>query len=564
MNSRLYCVVLIIVLIGNCLIAQNFVIDRKAEGRLGLVCTGEKSGSAAGLQILDQGGNAADAAVASLLVLSITRIGAFCIGGEVPFMFYDSKTKKVTVLSGQGRAPLNPEAIEWYLRHGIPGNSMKAAAVPAVVDLCVMALKEYGTMSFSETVQPALEILDRGGPTWYVDTADGDTVETGRDWYMDLSATLHRLVEAEKTAPGDREQKLQAVTDRFYKGDIADELERWYIEMGGFLRKVDLEAHRTLIEAPVSVDYRGYTIYKCGPWTQGPYLCQSLRLIEALNLQDMGLLSAEYIHVVTEVMKLALADRDEYYGDPLFSDIPLAALLSDEYTSIRMKLINRLDASSELRPGDPIEMKSVRKEGRRTPGFGGTTTCCVIDRWGNMVAATPSGLASTAGTGGTTGITHGTRLVIFNTWRGHPNCIEAGKRPRTTLTPTIVLKEGKPVLAISVAGGDMQDQVALQLILDWIDFGMTVEEAIRNPRFSTGHFIGSFGQDPPRFNDLRVQSSVKKDVIQRLADKGHSVRITDHGIGGAVMVSVDPESGLLHGAGGWCGVIRQNTNQKER
>jgi len=269
-----------------------------ASGSKGLVVSGKQPATAAGVQILDAGGNAADAGAATLLALTVTAIGAFCIGGEVPIMIYKADTKQIKVLAGQGGAPLDPKAIEWYMQNRIPGKGVvKAAAVPSALDAIVTLLKLHGTKTFSEVVQPTLKILDAGGPTWYIDTSDRTRIETGKDWYKDLAVTYRKLAEAEQKAKGTREERLQAVSDRFYRGDIADDLEKWYIEMGGFIRKADLAAHKTRIEDPLSTNYRGYTVYKVGPWTQGPFVLQTLRLLEGFDIKKMGFQSADYIHV---------------------------------------------------------------------------------------------------------------------------------------------------------------------------------------------------------------------------------------------------------------------------
>lgn len=541
-------------------------IGSKGSGKGGVIAAGKKEGVAAGIEMFNSGGNAIDATVSSLLVLSVKHIGAFCIGGEVPLIIYDAEKDEVKVLSGQGAAPLDTSAIEWYYRNGIPGSNIRSAAVPAVIDLCVTALKLYGNLSFEQAAAPLLRILDSGGPNWYRDTGDGIWVDgisgkeidkgvfslagQGRSWYAELASTVRRLIEAEQKAGGTREEKLQAVSDRFYRGDIADELVAWYIERGGFLRKRDLAEHITRVEDPVAITYRGYTVYKCDTWTQGPYLSQTLRLLEGYDLKKMRFLSPDYIHVVIEAMKLALADRDQYYGDPLFADVPLKALLSHEYTALRRTLIDMNQASQELRPGDPYKMQPLLEGGGRTfPNEGGTTTCVAADRWGNVAVATPSGLGSSAGSGGHTGITHGSRLVINNTWRGHPNAIGPGKRPRTSLTPTLVMKDGKPFLAISVAGGDMQDQAALQIILDVIDFGMDIDQALASARFSTQHFIGSFGQDPPRLGNLRLHKSIGEKVREDLAQRGHKIEVIPYNIGGIAMLYIDSRSGMVYGAG---------------
>jgi gamma-glutamyltranspeptidase/glutathione hydrolase len=508
--------------------------QRTASGRKGLVVSGRAAATAADIRMLAQGGNAADAGAATLLALSVTQVGAFCIGGEVPVLIYDAGRKDVKVLSGQGAAPLDPKAIDWYMKHGIPSSDVRSAAVPAALDLIVTLLKLYGTMSFEETVQPTLAILDAGGPTSYIDTSDGRRVETSHNWQAELAMTFRKLIEAEHKAGGSRNDRLRGVADRFYRGDIADALERWYVAQGG---------------------YRGYTVYKCGPWTQGPYLLETLRLLEGFDVKGMGFLSADYIHVVIEAMKLGLADRDEYYGDPLFVDVPMKALLSDEYTRIRLPLIDMSKASLEVRPGDPDQMRPLKTPTPTPPAPGGTTTMCVADRWGNVIAATPSGLGSTAGVAGDTGIIHGSRLVSLNTWKGHPNCIQPGKRPRVTLTPTLVLKDGKPVLAISVAGGDLQDQAAIQLILDYVEFGMLPERAVSEPRFATTHHTGSFGQDKPKLGSLQVNIRVDESVRNELKKRGHVLTTKPSGVGGVNMLFLDPKSDIAFGAGPAAGKV---------
>ena len=525
-----------------------------ATGSQGVVVSGRPAATAAGIKILEQGGNAADAAAGTLLALSVTYVGAFCVGGEVPILVYsaghndDQKNdqKNVKLLEGQGEAPRDPKAIAWYMQHGIPDGDVKAAAVPGTIDAIVTLLKLYGTKSFEEVVQPTLAILDAGGPSWYIDTGSGQKIETGMNWQADMAVTFRKLVESEKAAKGTREQKLQAVSDRFYRGDIADALEAWYIEKGGFLRKADLAAHKTPVVDPLKTTYRGYTVYKAGPLTQGPYLSQTLRLLEGFDLKKMGFNSADYIHTVIEAEKLALADRDEYYGDPNFVKVPMQQLLSDPYTEMRRKLIDLKKASLELRPGDPYNMKPTKPPTITGPWHGGTTVMCVTDKFGNVIAATPSGLSSTAGVAGRTGIIHGSRLSSLNTFAGTPDVIEAGKRPRITLSPTLLFRgtgnDEHPVMAISVAGGDQQDQAAIQVILNYVEFGMSAEEAFKAPRFSTEHFISSFGQDRARLGSLSVPNTLGEEVQADLRFRGHVVTTSRGGVGGVALIGIDPKT----------------------
>jgi gamma-glutamyltranspeptidase/glutathione hydrolase len=513
-----------------------------ATGSQGVVVSGRPAATAAGVKILQQGGNAADAGAATLLALSVTYVGAFCVGGEVPILVYSAHQKNVKLLEGQGEAPRDPKAIAWYMQHGIPDGDVKAAAVPGTIDAIVTLLKLYGTKSFEEVVQPTIAILDAGGPSWYIDTGSEQTIETGVNWQADLAVTFRKLVESEKAAKGTRQQKLQAVSDRFYRGDIANALEAWYVEKGGFLRKADLAAHKTPVVDPLTITYRGYTVYKAGPFTQGPYLLQTLRLLEGFDLKKMGFNSADYIHTVIEAEKLALADRDEYYGDPNFVKVPMQQLLSDQYTKMRRELIDPKKASLELRPGDPYKMKPTKPPTITGPWHGGTTVMCVTDTFGNVIAATPSGLSSTAGVAGRTGIIHGSRLSSLNTFAGTPDVIQPGKRPRITLSPTLLFHDGRPVIAISVAGGDQQDQAAIQVILNYVEFAMSPEEAFKTPRFSTTHFISSFGQDRAELGSLSVPKTLPEEVQADLRSRGHVVAVARGGVGGVALIGIDPKT----------------------
>lgn len=519
-------------------------ISWKSESEFGVVSAGGAEAVAAGIEILAAGGNAADAAAATILALNITDHGACSIGGEVPLLIYDAEKQDVKSLSGQGRAPLSQTAIDWYMENGIPNYDIKMAPVPSVVDLCTTTLKLYGTMTFEEIVSPTLALLDAGKA----------------DWHSDLAVTLRRMVEEEQETSGSREQKVQAASDRFYgrngvQSDIADELEAFYIEKGGFLRKNDLAAHVTLIEDPVTVDYRGYTVCKCGTWTQGPYLCQALRLLEGFDLKAMGHFSVDYVHVVTEALKLAMADRDAYYADPEFVDVPMDKLLSDAYTEIRRPLIDMEKASLEAQPGDVENMKPLKTGGVFRPGVGGTTTCVVADQWGNVVSATPSANVYHAGGTGTTGVSYGNRLRSLNTTYGHPNCIQPGKRPRITLTPTLVLKDGAPILAISVAGGDLQDQATMNLLLNFVEFGMLPEDAVTAPRFATAHHEDSFDPNPNREQtfkgpgSLTINDSVSKNVREELGRRGHKVKAQAGAIAAPSMLYVDKDNGMFYAAG---------------
>jgi gamma-glutamyltranspeptidase / glutathione hydrolase len=508
-----------------------------ASGNGGVVAAGAQTSTLAGIEMLKNGGNAVDAAVATIFNLAVSDYGLFCIGGEVPFMFYSSKTRDVIVFNGMGGAPGDPKAIQWCYAHGIPSTGIKAATVPSAVSTLLAALEQKGTMSFEMIIGSTLSLLDAGGETWY----------------PSLAATLRKLVLTEKSTKGTREQKIRAARDRFYKGDIADELNKYYISSGGFLRKADLEAHKTIVEKPVSIQYDGYTVNKCSTWTQGPVLLQSLRLLENFDLKSMGFFSPDYIHVTIEAMKLAYADRDKYYGDPSFVTVPVKQLLSDEYTKIRYPLIDMKHASKLIRPGDPFRMEAYSGPGQYWPGEKGTSTCVVADRWGNVVAATPSANPD-YGICESLGIAHNTRLSSLNTQEGHPNSLQPGKRPRITLTPTIILKDGNPFLAISVVGGDMQDQVSLQLFLDVAEFGLIPKEAVTSPRFLTKHIQDSFNPSPDPSIRMGIITGVDINstdnaLISNLEGRGHKITSTDATLAWPVMIYLDQSTGISYGAG---------------
>jgi gamma-glutamyltranspeptidase / glutathione hydrolase len=508
----------------------------EATGKQGAVCAGGSEAVAAGLAILKNGGNAVDGSAATIFALSVTDSERFCFGGEVPIMVYDAKRNVVELLCGLGPAPrLATREYFEKRKDGIPAKGVESAAVPGMVDGCLTSLDRYGTITFADAVQPTLAILDRHE----------------KPWHVDLARTIRRMIEAEKASPNDRKRGLRLVADFFYRGPLARELDAWCRENGGLIRYTDLATHVTRIEDPLSVDYRGHTVYKCGVWNQGPYLLQTLRLLEGFDLKAMGHNRPDTVHVMSEAMKLALADRDVYYADPLFVDVPTEALLSKKYADLRRPLIDMKMASQVRQPGDPRNGKALLEKPPLEAGIGGlaqdTTTCVVADKFGNVVAATPSGFSGVVA--GKTGVTLGTRLQSFNIWKGHPNCIEPGKRPRITLTPGLVFKDGKPVLAISVAGGDLQDQTALQVIVNHLDFGMEPKEAVTAARFATNHHLGSFRQTPPQLGSLLLYPDFEKATFADLSARGHKITTSKKHFAEPSVIAIDQKTGVLRAAG---------------
>lgn len=506
----------------------------KASGQQGAVVTGTREATEASLAVLKEGGRAADAAATTLLVLCVSDPGNFCFGGEVPILVYDAERKSSELLAGQGAAPRLATLEHFQKQGGIPGSGPQPAAVPAALDAIITLLDRHGTITFRRASEPMLTVL-----------------ETRKEpWSQDLIVTIRELVAAEQSAGTDRRLGLRRVADYFYRGPVAHRLDAWSQANGGLIRRVDLATHVTRIEEPIKNDYRGQTIVKCGVWTQGPFLHQTLNLLEGFDVKGLKPHGAEYVHLTAEAMKLAFADRDTYYADPLYVDVPLDGLLSKEYASIRRRLIDLKQASLEIRPGEPrrgLPTSSGRLDPQKPAGpQRDTTTCITSDRWGNVIAATPSGWGGVVA--GSTGIQLGTRLISLNTIPGHPNCVEPGKRPRITLTPTLVLKDGRPVLAISVAGGDLQDQVTLQLLLNCLEFGMDPAASVTAPRYSTAHHTGSFRQPPPQLGSLTLDSGFTTDVVEELKQRGHHVNSTGGPIGHPCVLKLDA-NGMKHAAG---------------
>lgn len=507
-------------------LAEDPLPGSAGTGRQGAVSAGGAEAVAAGVEILKRGGNAADAGAATILALSVTDSGGFCFGGEVPIIVYNANRKVVEVIAGQGAAPRLATREYFEKTGGIPGKGLQSAAVPGAFDACLTLLDRHGTLRLVDVAEPTLKLLDRAKV----------------EWHPLLAQTLRRLIEAESHGGGDRSRGLRLAADYFYRGPLARELAQWSEQNGGLIRFEDLATHVTRIEEPLMVDYRGHAVYKCGVWTQGAYLLQTLRILEGFDLASTGHNRPETIHTVLEAMKLALADRDVYYADPLFVDVPVETLLSREYANLRRGLIDRYHASLAQRPGDPRRGLALLSEHEAKSGLAGpvhdTTTCTTADRWGNVVVATPSGWSGVQA--GETGIWLGTRLQSFNTWQGHPNCIAPGKRPRITLTPTLVLKNDKPVLAVSVAGGDGQDQAALQAVLNHIDFGLTAPASMQAVRFGTNHHLGSFRQTPPMLGSLLIHKDADAVTIEALNKLGHKVQTTNP-LWAPSIIRIDPD-----------------------
>ena len=549
----------------------------------GVVAAGRTFTVDAGARLMGAGGNAIDGGIAAIFAASVVEISHFGLGGEAPIIIYSARDQHVIVVNGQGSAPKAATPQLFAGKDVIPGNGPLGATLPAVVDSTAIALAKYGTKSLSDVLQPAIELAD-GFPMYeflhhYLETeraACEPYAWTMRTYYPggqitpvgamfrqpNLAATLRALASAEKAARArgaSREEAIDAGRDAFYKGSIARDMTAAVRDAGGVVTEDDLAAYHGKIEEPASAPYRGYTVYKAGFWNQGPVLLQTLRILEGFNLAAMGAGSADAVHTTVEAMKLAYADRDRYYGDPDFVRVPGEVLLSGPYATLRRGLIDPKRASLEQRPGDPARGAALLDHALRTPPipdrplreYGDTTSVQVADAAGNLFSATPSSgwLLGGAFVAGATGVPMSNRMQAFNLDPSSPNVLAGGKRPRTTLTPTIVLQAGQPFLAIGTPGGDSQDQQILLVLLNILDFGMDVQAAIEAPRVNSLHPVSSFDNHRSQPGVLEVESTLAPAVVEELKARGHELLIRrPFGIStGVVAAGIDPVTGRLRG-----------------
>ncbi|MEZ5398543.1 MAG: gamma-glutamyltransferase family protein [Bryobacteraceae bacterium] len=533
----------------------------------------------AGFRMLTQGGNAVDAGVAATLTAAVTEQARFGLGGEMPLIVKMSG-KTPVVISGVGVAPTGATPEFYAARKAepweepshfppIPAQGILAAITPGVFDGLMLALEQHGTMSFEKVVTPALEyaagfpIGEEWGRFLQANERVLELWPTSREFFFPggkrpvrgeifranhLANTLRELVKAEKKARGNRAKKIRAVRDYFYRGPIAERIAGFSKANGGLITLDDLKSFHAGAEEPKTGTYRGYTIVKPGFWTQGPVMIQALNILEGYDLKAMGHNSPRYLHTVIEAVKLAFADRDRHYGDPKFSKIPEATLLSREYAAARRKLIDPERANMEHRPGDLTAPLSSAVAGRGDSSGVQDTTCVnVVDRWGNLFNATPSGAWLPSVIAGDTGIPLSTRGQSFVVAAGHPNQIAPGKRPRVTLSPTMVLKEGKPFLIMSTPGGDNQDQAMLQVLLNIIEFGMTPQEAVEAPRFQTEHFQASFAFHEFNPGKVAFEKRIPQPTLEKLGAMGHIVEVRSEYSNASAPTVILMREGVLDG-----------------
>jgi len=564
------------------------------RGKRGVVAGGQPLSVEAGLRIFQRGGNAVDAGVATVLAASVIEFSHFSFGGEVPILI-KLKGQKVVVIEGMGQAPMKATR-EFFVNRAssdampgagakktglIPSTGPLSATVPAVLDACVTALDQFGTKTLAEVMEPAIQLAD-GFPidelrVQYIKTRapifaqweaakrvflpGGEVPKVGDIFVQaDLARTLREIVRAERLASrgtrNNRHAGLMAARDYFYRGPIARRIGDYMQANGGLIAADDFAKFAAKVGQPVETEYRGYQVFKAGFWTQGPAMIETLNMLEGFDLKKMGHNSPAYIHTLAEALKLALADRDRYYGDPNFVKIPTTELLSKEYAALRRPLIDERHASLAQQPGDPMNMKAVLASAVQTIGRASAlpeierandTTCVnVVDKDGNMFSATPSGAWLPAVVAGDTGVLMGQRLQSSLTDANSPNVVAPGKRPRITLTPTLVLKGGEPFMVLSTPGGDNQDQALLQVLLNIIEFGMNPQEAVEAPRFDTQHYVSSFDDHEFLPGSLNIESRVGLKAIQELSQKGHKVKVQGEWgtLSSPTVITYDPKTGV--------------------
>ena len=534
------------------------------------VSTRKPQATQAAERVLRAGGNAFDAAVAAQAVLSVVDLHMTGIGGDAAILVYDAQTRRVISLNAAGTAP-QMATIDWYNRNSggrIPVNDgLLCASLPTVIDACYVLLSRWGTMTFAELFAPAIELAEDGFPvseylveyfvahlgklakyptTKRVLLPGGQPLGAGEKLRNpDLARTLRTLVEAEREHQSQgRLAALKAARDRFYCGDIAQTMAKFIEQNGGLYRYNDFAQYSVQIEEPVSANYRGYDIFKNPSATQGPTELMFLNLLEGYDLKALGHNTAEYIHLSVEAAKLAYADRERYLGDARFIDIPFDRLLSKAYANERRQLIDEARASHEFRPGAPMPA-SIEGDAAHE---GDTSYLAIVDRHRNGVSFTPS-LHYPFGTGvilADLGFMLNCRGDYYSLDPAHPNSLQPGKRPRSTLTPSIVMKDGELHMVIGSPGGDEQPTRIAQTLLNFIDFGMNIQEAIEAPRWSTTSFPASEFPHTMYPGVMAVESRIPESVRAALIRRGHIVEVKGPWMMNATCaIVIDRNTGVL-------------------
>jgi gamma-glutamyltranspeptidase/glutathione hydrolase len=521
------------------------------QARWHAVVAGHPLAALAGQRILDRGGNAADAGVAAGICTAVLLPDLVSLGGVAPVVYYDRRSDEVVTVSGLGRWPraASTDAVR-DARTGQMARDLRCCVVPAAVDAWLLVLERYGTMRLADVAADAIELCQRGFPVYDVLAAsialhgpklarysssaavfmpDGQPLGVGDLLVQpDLARTLRRLVEAEAAgASAGRAAGLRAARDLFYRGEIAEEVARFSRENGGLLAYEDMASFAVKLEPPTRTTYRGYELFGCGPWCQGPTLPIALNVLEGYDLAGLGHNSPAYLHLLTEALKAAFSDREHYLADPEFVDVPLDDLLSRERGTRWRELIDRGRAWPEL----PPRLPAGRATGGRTPPARpaaavppDTSYACVVDREGNVFSATPSdGFTEVP-------LVPGLGFVISprgtQSWIDpeHPACVAPGKRPRLTPAPFILFRDGRPVMPFGTPGADVQPQAMLQFLLNVVEFGMDPQAAAEAPRLATYSMPITADPHPCRPNLLRLEERAGAAAFEGLAALGHDLQ----------------------------------------
>lgn len=555
-----------------------FTTRPEIEGTFGVVATTHWIGSAVGMGMLERGGNAFDAAVAAAFVLQVVEPHLCGPGGDAPILIHSVKRGVTEVVCGQGPAPA-AATIDAFTRLGldlVPGTGLLAPCIPGAFDAFMLMLRDHGTMRLADVLAPAIHYARHGHPLLERASA---TIGTVRDFFIDhwptsaavwldrgdvpspgsmfrnprLADTWDRLIDSSNG--GTREAEIEHARKVWSEGFIAEAVDRFCRTQDvmdvsgrrhrGLLTGDDMAGWEATFEQPVGYDYGRYRVFKAGPWTQGLATLQQLALLKGFDFDKLDPAGPDFIHLQVEATKLAFADRDTFYGDPLFSDIPVSALLSDDYNNARRAQITDT-ASLDQRPGViPGYGKALQARiateartavaatgaGEPTVGRvgqvkGDTVHVDVIDRWGNMVAATPSGgWLQSSPVIPELGFSLGTRAQMFVLDADHPAALGPGRRPRSTLSPTMALRDGEPYLAWGSPGGDQQDQWIPQMFLRHVHAGMNLQQAIDAPAWHTEHFPSSFWPRTARPGVVVVEGRIPKATIEELERRGHIVEV---------------------------------------
>jgi len=571
-------------------------------GTFGMVASTHWLASASAMAVLEKGGNAFDAAAAAGFVLQIVEPHLNGPGGELPVVFHSSREDRVRVLCAQGVTPA-AMSIDHMKQMGldvVPGTGLLPAVVPGAFGGWMALLRDYGQLPLAEVLSYAIGYAKNGYPVIPRMSASilaiqaffkSEWTTSAAEWLKDgeapkpntlfanpaIAATYERILKI-ASSKADRAEQCDAARDAFYQGFVADAIDQYFRSTPvldtsgrrnrGLLTGDDLARWRPSYEDPTSYEYEGLTVHKTGPWGQGPVFLQQLALLKGFDLASMDPTGPDFIHTVIECSKLAFADREVFYGDPNFSDVPLSTLLSDAYNDGRRTLVDETRASFEFRAGvigDSASRAGIiaRNAGREQPGGfgqgeptfaplpelrGDTVHLDVVDRWGNMVSATPSGgwlQASPAVPD--LGFNVTTRAQMFWLEPGLPSSLGPGRRPRTTLSPTLVTRDGKPYAAFGSPGGDQQDQWSIQLFLKHVHHGMNLQAAVDSPTFQTAHFPGSFYPRAMQLGKMSAEARLPEATIAELRRRGHDLTVAEPwGLGRVCAVGI--RNGLMRGA----------------